>query len=120
MVFYCLIMGVNSNVDIHFTLIRKLFSKKNFQHKTLHQNFILPVFIENLTGFFMTLKFSFEIINEGQKFIEFVKDIDPQIQRKSKFTVGIEQLLKPYQDEAREKSEKVIRQKKISEFFKKP
>ena len=61
-----------------------------------------------------------EIINEGQKFIEFVKDIDPQIQRKSKFTVGIEQLLKPYQDEAREKSEKVIRQKKISEFFKKP
>ena len=58
--------------------------------------------------------------NQGQEFIEFVKDIDLQIERKSMFTAGIEQLRRPYKDEAIEKSGKVIKRKKISQFFKKP
>ena len=63
-----------------------------------------------------------EIICQSQKLIELATELDPHYERQNKFKTCIEDGLRPYKDEAREKSKslmKQMKQKPISDFFQK-
>ena len=66
----------------------------------------------------LSLKQLKEILKKGQDFTEFISELDPILERNSRVKNLIDDSLKCYREEAKEKSKKV-QQKKISDFFKK-
>ena len=58
-----------------------------------------------------------EIVLKGQEFTNFIKDLDPVYERQSKITKNIENSLKCYREEAKEKEKNAVKQTKIGNFF---
>ena len=59
-----------------------------------------------------------EILKKGQEFTDFIKELDPIVERKSKVTKLIDESLKCYKKEALEKFQKVVIQPKMTNSLK--
>ena len=57
-----------------------------------------------------------EILRKGQDFNDFVRDLDPIVERHSKITKDFDNLLKCYKEEALEKEKKAVKQSKQSKL----
>ena len=58
-----------------------------------------------------------EILKKGQEYVDFIKDLDPILERKCKVTKNIEESLRCYKEEALEKSKNMKKQSKMTNFF---
>ena len=65
----------------------------------------------------LTCKQLKEIVKKGQEFTDFIKEVDPNVDRQSKIIKIIFDSLKCYKEEAKEKSKNVVKQTKVYNFF---
>ena len=65
----------------------------------------------------LTYKQLKEIVRKGQDFTDFIKELDPNVERQSKIIKIIDDSLRCYKEEAKEKSKNVVKQTKVYNFF---
>ena len=65
----------------------------------------------------LTCKQLKEILRKGQKFTDFIKELDPNVKRQSKIIKIIDDSLGCYKEEAKEKFKNVVKQTKVYNFF---
>ena len=65
----------------------------------------------------LTCKQLKEIVRKGQEFTNFIKKLDPNVERQSKIIKIIDDSLGCYREEAKEKSKNVVKQTKVYNFF---
>ena len=61
-----------------------------------------------------------EIVRKGQEFTDFIKELDPNVERQSKIVKIIDDCLRCYKEEAKEKFKNDAKQTKVNNFFTKP
>ena len=65
----------------------------------------------------LTFKQLKEIVRKGQEFTDLIKELDPNVERQSKIIEIIDDCLKCYKEEAKEKSKNDAKQTNVHNFF---